>query len=206
VQRSIIAERVLGLPEKEPALDRSIPWSKADGRKQIGPVRIRYKTVLWPVGSEDNVDWDLRLELWRHDDAIIGRCGGGAHLNRLLASPYPTRFLAKVVREGGHLSLEEAVHRMTDKPARLFGLLDRGRIVAGSFADIVVFAPASINCGRTSSTYDLPGDSLRLAASAEGIEAVLVNGVETIIRREPTGALPGTMLGSGRDIDTVSTR
>jgi hypothetical protein len=49
------------------------------------------------------------------------------------------RFLGRLRREVGTLSLEEMVHRMTDRPARRFGLARRGRIEKGYFADLVVF-------------------------------------------------------------------
>jgi N-acyl-D-aspartate/D-glutamate deacylase len=94
---------------------------------------------------------------------------------------------------------------MTDKPARLYGLKDRGRLTDGAFADVVVFDPESIDSRRARRVYDLPGDSLRLTAPSVGIEVVLVNGKETILNGEATGNLPGTVLRSGRDTETVPT-
>jgi N-acyl-D-aspartate/D-glutamate deacylase len=75
--------------------------------------------------------------------------------------------LGDVVRERHWLSLEEAVHKVTGKPAAAFHLHDRGRIAEGYVADITVFDPETI---RTDATYDMP------AVAPEGIKSVLRNG------------------------------
>ena len=61
--------------------------------------------------------------------------------------------LGDIVRERKWLSLEEAVHKVTGKPAAVFHLHDRGRIAEGYVADITVFDPKII---RTDASYDLP--------------------------------------------------
>jgi N-acyl-D-aspartate/D-glutamate deacylase len=166
-----------------------------------------YRTVLWPVAPEKSqAVWELRRDLWRRDDVLIGGSDAGAHLDRLLASPYPTRFLEFAWREQGLVTLEEAIHLMTDKPARLYGLKDRGRLTEGACADVVVFDPERVRSAGARRAFDLPGDSLRLTADAEGIELVLVNGIESIVGGGATGATAGTVLRSGRDTDTVATR
>ena len=88
-------------------------------------------------------------------------------------------------------------------PARLYGLKQRGRIEESWHADIVVFDPDSIECGETYTRFDLPADAGRLYADAQGIEHVVVNGVEIIRGQEYTGKKPGTILRSGRDTDGV---
>ncbi len=164
-----------------------------------------YRTVLWPVPIADqDEDWILRRELWEHDDVVLGGSDAGAHLDRMLGSPYPTRFLADALHGRKLISLERAVHLMTDAPARLYGLKDRGRLMQGALADVVVFDPDTVGSGPARRVYDLPGESLRLTAPSIGIRTVLVNGVETIVDGEPTGALPGTVLRSGRDTETVA--
>ena len=47
--------------------------------------------------------------------------------------------MGRLRREVGNLTLEAMIHRMTDRPARRFGLTHRGRIEKGWFADLVVF-------------------------------------------------------------------
>ncbi len=168
-------------------------------------VADEYRTVLWPVPMADTTeDWKRRSELWEHDDVVLGGSDAGAHLDRMLGSPYPTRFLADAMHGRKLISLERAVHLMTDVPARLYGLKDRGRLTPGALADVVVFDPETVSSGPARRVYDLPGQSLRLTAPSTGIRNVLVNGVETIVDGEPTGALPGTVLRSGRDTETVA--
>jgi N-acyl-D-aspartate/D-glutamate deacylase len=124
----------------------------------------------------------------------------------MLGSPYPTRFLADSLRGRRLVSVERAVELMTDAPARLFGLTDRGRIRDGAFADVVVFDPGAVDSGPAHRVYDLPGDSLRLTAESMGVERVFVNGRPVIESGQPVGELPGRVLRSGRDTATVATR
>ncbi len=166
-----------------------------------------FKTVLWPLPvSDTDEDWAVRARLWARDDVLLGGSDAGAHLDRMLGSSYPTRFLADTLRGRRLVPLERAVQLITDVPARLFGLRDRGRLVEGARADVVVFDPATVDSGPAKRVFDLPGDSLRLTARSIGIHRVLVNGVVTIVDGESTGALAGTVLRSGRDTDTVATR
>ena len=116
---------------------------------------------------------------------------------------YPTEFLRRVVREMQLISLEEAIHRMTDAPARLFGLRQRGRVETGWHADLVLFDPQRIASEPIRTKNDLPGNSERLFAGAVGIERVFVNGRSIVVAGEPTGELPGVVLRSGRETETV---
>jgi N-acyl-D-aspartate/D-glutamate deacylase len=99
--------------------------------------------------------------------------------------------------------VERAIQLMTEAPAQLFGLADRGRIVEGMRADVFVFDPETVGSEPAQLVADLPGDSPRLIADANGVVRVLVNGIETIADGKPTGNLPGTLLRSGRDTVTV---
>ncbi len=99
------------------------------------------------------------------------------------------RVLGEFVRERRVLGLEEAVRKMTSAPAARLGLRDRGRLVEGLAADVVVFDPDRV---RSTATYDRPRQF------PEGIRMVLVNGVPVVDEARPTGALPGRALRRGR--------
>lgn len=165
------------------------------------------RTVLWPMPTDnDPASWALRAETWQHEDVMLGGSDAGAHLDRMCGAPYTTRFLGDCLRGRKLVPLEQAVRMLTDDPAQLFGLRERGRITEGFHADLVLFDPERIEAGPATLVHDLPGDSPRLDARAIGMVSVRVNGVETIRDDEVTGAIPGIVLRSGRDTRTVSTR
>jgi N-acyl-D-aspartate/D-glutamate deacylase len=68
----------------------------------------------------------------------------------------------------------------------------------------VLIDPDTVDAGPIELVRDLPGDSARLVAAAVGIPHVFVNGVATIADGAVTGALPGGIMRSGRDTDTVA--
>ena len=89
-------------------------------------------------------------------------------------------------------------------PARLYGLKERGRIAEGWHADLVMFDPATVDHGPEKTCYDLPAGAPRLVADAKGITSVWVAGTEVCHDGTATGAMPGTVLRSGRDTATVA--
>lgn len=136
--------------------------------------------------SEANVAMQLR-QPW----VVIGSDAGAYDpaSARGLAHPraygtYP-RILGKYVREDRIMSLEEAVRRMTSATAALLGIADRGRLAVGTFADVVVFDPATI---ADRATYAQPHQL------AVGVSTVLVNGIPVWREGAATGALPGRAL------------
>ncbi|MGO9509000.1 MAG: N-acyl-D-amino-acid deacylase family protein [Mycobacterium sp.] len=157
-----------------------------------------------PLTGDDAADWRLRAQVWRHPGAVIGGSDAGAHLDMMCGAIYTTALLGRGVREHQVVSLEEAVRLVTEVPARFYGLTDRGRIAPGWHADLVLFDPATIDHGPERTRYDLPSGAPRLVADAFGISSVLVGGVEVCRDGSATGALPGTVLRSGRDTETVT--
>jgi N-acyl-D-aspartate/D-glutamate deacylase len=162
------------------------------------------RTVLWPKASDgDDASWRARVDVWADPGAMIGGSDAGAHLDRMCGANYPTSFLGDCLRKRRLVPVERAVQMMTDEPARLFGLTDRGRIAEGAHADLFVFDPETVGSEPATLVHDLPGGSPRLIADSIGVVRVLVNGVETVADGRPTGNLPGTLLRSGRDTETV---
>lgn len=162
------------------------------------------RTILWPAPKDKDAEsWRLRVEVWNDERAMIGGSDAGAHLDRMCGATFPTRFLGDMLNGRKLLPIERAVQLITQKPADLFGLVDRGTLEVGNFADIVVFDPETIGSENARLVADLPGDCVRLTARSHGIDRVLVNGTTVIVDGEPTGATPGTVLRSGRDTVTV---
>ncbi|MDH5760729.1 MAG: D-aminoacylase [Gemmatimonadota bacterium] len=100
------------------------------------------------------------------------------------------RVLGHYSRDEGVLPLEEAVRKMTSHPAQRMGLLDRGILREGMWADVVVFDPDRVIDRATF------GDPHRFP---DGIDHVMVNGVVVVRNGEHTGAFPGRgVFGKGR--------
>ena len=95
------------------------------------------------------------------------------------------RVLGRYVRDLGVLRLEDAVRKMTSLPANDFHFEGRGLVRSGSWADIVVFDPATV---RDNATYDDPHHY------ATGFAFVLVNGDVVVEQDKHTGARPGQAL------------
>jgi N-acyl-D-aspartate/D-glutamate deacylase len=121
----------------------------------------------------------------------------------MCGAPYTTSFLADCIRGRQLVSLERCVQLMTSVPAALFGLRDRGVLREGAYADIVLFDPDTVATDEVKLVDDLPGGTSRLYADAIGVHMVMVNGTTVVADGKSTGALPGTVLRSGRDTYTV---
>lgn len=156
------------------------------------------------VGGYDQASFELRAKLWADDRTMIGASDAGAHLDMIDSFAFSTFLLQKGVREHKVISLEQAIHKITQRPAVYFGLVERGLIAKGFHADLVVFDPGTVARGPTYQRYDLPGCSdFRLYADAVGVGHVFVNGVEIVRHGRHTGQLPGKVLRSGKDTKTT---
>ncbi|TMA57781.1 MAG: amidohydrolase [Deltaproteobacteria bacterium] len=145
-----------------------------------------------------NFDPVLLQELVTDPRVLIGLSDGGAHVDMLCNTGYPTYLLGTWVRERGVLSWERAIQRLTSEPAHLFGLDDRGVIAPGKAADLVVFDPRTVAAGDKEMLYDLPGEEGRFVQQAQGVHWVIVNGTVLFAEGQHSGALPGRVLRSGR--------
>jgi N-acyl-D-amino-acid deacylase len=94
-------------------------------------------------------------------------------------------YLASHVRERKTISLEELIRKLTSLPASRFGLKGRGAVSEGSFADLVVFDPATVS---SESSFANP------AVYPTGIFYVVVNGQLVVDNGSHTGAKPGHVL------------
>jgi N-acyl-D-amino-acid deacylase len=144
------------------------------------------------LGEEDDVESVIavsmteadieRLISWPHINFCTDGELDGAHPRGYGSFP---RVLGRYVRERQVLKLEEAIHRMTGLAASHHGISDRGRIEAGSYADLVLFDPEIV---EDRSTTEDPH------ARAAGIEMVWVNGHEAYPHGWETGQRYGRVL------------
>ena len=89
------------------------------------------------------------------------------------------------VREKKLLTLEDAVRKMTSLPARQFGIVKRGELREGYYADVLIFDPETIG---DLATYDDP------VQYSQGMDTVIVNGQIAFSQGKPTGVLAGRVL------------
>ena len=176
-------------------------WQVLTSIARADELNTSFGTV--PAPDTDD-DWKARIEVWRDRRALIGASDAGAHLDLLASFNYATEVLGKAVRQRKLLPMEEAINLITDTPAQLYGLKERGRIADGWKADVVVLDPETIGSHDVRMRMDLPGGAGRLYAEADGIEHVLVNGTGIVRDAKLTDARTGTLLRSGRDTETAS--
>lgn len=139
---------------------------------------------------------DMNLALTR-PWCSIGSDGSALAIKGPLRSgrPHPRNFgtfprvLGVYVRERRLLTLEDAVRKMTSLNASKIGIVDRGLLRAGMYADVTIFDPRTI---IDKSTYTEP---FRYSA---GIVHVIVNGLPVLDGGRPTDARPGRALRRGR--------
>jgi len=138
-------------------------------------------TVLQHVGHEENV-----RAIMRHPAHTAGSDGllVGARPHPRAWGTFP-RYLAHYSRALGVLTLEEAIARMTGRPARRLRLDRRGLIRPGHHADLVLLDPETV---QDTATFDHP------RRPAAGISHVYVNGTAVLEQGRPTGRLPGRAL------------
>jgi N-acyl-D-aspartate/D-glutamate deacylase len=168
-------------------------------RFEVGFVRYQY---------QDSDDWSAaaRLEVLRDPRVVLGASDSGAHMDMMVGADFPTRALGELVRERSVFTLEELVHQLTQVPAQLYGLRDRGTITEGAWADLVLLDTGRVGAGNLHTVYDLPAGAPRLITKSTGVQRVFVAGVELVVDGELTDARPGRLLRSGRDNETVFAR
>jgi N-acyl-D-aspartate/D-glutamate deacylase len=164
------------------------------------PLDVLFDVLLEEAGSVSTVyahhtEKDMQLAM-RQPWCSIGSDGSAYATQGPLrrGNPHPRNFgtfprvLGRYVRELKVLRLEDAVRKMTSLNAAKLGVLDRGLLRAGQFADLTLFDPDKV---IDHSTYTRP------FRYNDGIEWVIVNGVIVLDRGKHTGAKPGRALRRG---------
>ena len=127
-----------------------------------------------------NVDEDRVVDLLKHPAAAITLSDAGAHLSFLCDAGFGLHLLGHWARDRGDMSVEYAVQALTSRPADIYRIKNRGRLVTGAWADLMLFDPTIVGRGEKRHVQDLPAGATRVDTPAIGLHGVWVNGVRTV--------------------------
>ena len=162
------------------------------------------KTLISLIAMVD--DYEKHNPLAKNVEVIIGKSMNDADVQQLLSwsntnlcsdgsdGGHPrsfgafTRFLGKYVRDKKIISLENAVQKMTSLAAEHTGIVNRGVIAPGFYADLVLLDPATV---EDKATFQNP------TALSEGILKVWVNGKISYENKQVTQQYSGKFLKRG---------
>ncbi len=169
-------------PENAPLMNRDIKSIAAErGRDPLDvalDLGLEEDLQTAFLGKFKNVVDEGVLPLLKHDAGVIALSDAGAHLIYLCDAGFGLHFLSHWVRERGDFSLADGVRRLTSHPADCYGILDRGRIALGAFADLMLFDPATVGVSEARRIKDLPGGGPRTLRDPVGVHGVFCNGVK----------------------------
>ncbi len=191
-------------PDYEPGPEKSIAAIAEREGRDATEVLYDYmlgddgrELLLLPFFNYSNHDLEPMHEMIESPVTVLSLGDGGAHCGIICDASLQTFMLTHWVRDrtrGPRISLERAVHRMTQDTARVYGLLDRGVIAPGYKADFNVIHLEDLKLRRPEMAFDLPGGARRLLQKSEGYDCTLVAGEVVMENGVPTEARPGRLL------------
>ena len=206
--RSVGNMFVLGDPPNytPPAAERLDARAAALG---LSPLELAYdllvqgdgRTILFHPGANYTDCSDANMaSMLRHEHTVMALGDGGAHYGLICDASYTTHALTYWTRDraGERWPLPWAIRQLTDVPARLVGLGDRGRLAPGYKADLNVIDLDLLKVSAPHPVHNLPGGGRRLEQKAEGYRATVVGGQVTYRDGAFTGALPGRLVRGAR--------
>jgi N-acyl-D-aspartate/D-glutamate deacylase len=193
-------------PDYEPTQDQSIGAQAR--RLGVTPQELTYDTLLERDGRQviyvprayKGYNLDAVREMLTKPNSILSLSDGGAHCGTICDASMPTYILSHWARDrsrGQKLPLEYVVKLQTSETARLYGMADRGELVAGKKADINLIDFAGLRLCSPEMVYDLPAKGRRFVQRAQGYKYTIVSGEVVLADGEPTGALPGKVVRGG---------
>ena len=198
------ADQVFVLPEGDARYD-CLPEHSLEAvarDRGVSPVEAFLDLVVETGGSVNlnypvlNQSFDAVQEMLDDPVITLGLADAGAHVGQIMDSSQPTYFLTHWVRDQQRWTLAEAVRRLTSDTADLFGITDRGRLVAGNHADVNVIDLENLRLPQPEYVNDLPNGAGRYIQKSSGYDYTIVNGEVFMEHGEHAGALAGTTLRS----------
>jgi N-acyl-D-amino-acid deacylase len=166
----------------------------------VHPIEVIVDALLDSNGRAMFNDWffnqkPARLgDLLALEDVVLGLSDTGAHAGQFCDADMCTFFLSHWVRDRKIMPLAQAIRKLTSKHASVLGLVDRGVLRPGAYADINVFDPDRVTGLYPEYVHDFPNGTGRMRTRAVGYAATLVNGQVVTEHGEHTGSRPGKIL------------
>ncbi len=123
-----------------------------------------------------NSDTQAVGQLLNDPNSLVSLSDAGAHLTFFNDAGFGLHLLGHWARDLAVMSMTQAVHKLTAQPAKVLGLKDRGQLLPGYAADLMLFDPQTVGRGPKHRVFDLPGGAARLNTLANGVHGVWVNG------------------------------
>ncbi len=193
------------LREPQPMRLFNAQWDKLELIEAALPENRRFEqrniADLAAEARQDPLDWMLDFALAENLDSLftavllnadepsVGRMlrdpyasialsDAGAHLTFFCDAGFGLHLMGHWSRDLGLIPLPEAIWQLTGRPAEIFGITGRGRLLPGQAADLLLFDPATVARGQKRRVFDLPGGAPRLTTDPVGVQGVFINGVE----------------------------
>ena len=125
-----------------------------------------------------NVEEDEVAKLLADDGIMVSLSDAGAHHTFFCDAGFGMHFLGHWVRERQAFDLPRAIQKLTSELASIYGIQQRGALIPGNYADLILFDPDKIGITRTKRLQDLPAGGDRLVREAPGLLGTWVNGVQ----------------------------
>ncbi|CAB4572030.1 unannotated protein [freshwater metagenome] len=133
-------------------------------------------------------------QLLTFDHVAPGLADTGAHAGQICDADMGTHYLSYWSRDRGLAPFGDAVRRITSMPAQVLGLVGRGTVTVGSYADLNVFDVDRLASEHPTYANDFPNGAGRLKIQARGYAATIVNGQIVTEQGTNTGARPGRVI------------
>ncbi len=150
--------------------------------------------IYLPITNFTDPTGQTILSMITHPKTVPALGDGGAHVGTICDASVSTYLLTEWVRKRGEITLEDAIHKLTRKPADMFRLKDRGTVAVGMKADLNVIDLDNLEITPPRMSYDLPAGGKRLLQGSRGYRASVLSGAITYRDGVATKALSGKLV------------